>query len=63
MARRYLAHYFDPIMIGAEIAQARDAADRLVRTPFARHRITVLADALLECGVRNGSEILELSRQ
>jgi hypothetical protein len=62
MAREYLARYCDPVLIGAGIAQGRDAADRLVRTPCAQDRIRLIAGPLLNCGRLNGSEILELSR-
>jgi hypothetical protein len=50
MARDYLARQFSPLQIGAELTRYRDAAQRLVRSPWARHRIRLLADALLQHG-------------
>ena len=37
----------NPLQAAAELARYRDAARRLVRTPWARHRIRLLANALL----------------
>jgi hypothetical protein len=51
MARSYLARYCDPVLIGAGLTQGRDAAERLVRTPWALDRIRLIAGALLlKCG-------------
>jgi hypothetical protein len=57
MARHYLARRFDPLQIGAEIARLRDAAHRLVRTPWAQQRIPLIAEALLRHGTIAGDEI------
>jgi hypothetical protein len=63
MARDYLARQFSPLQIGAELTRYRDAAQRLVRSPWARHRIRLLADALLQHGTLTSEEIFELSKQ
>ena len=57
MARDYLARQLNPLRIGAELARYRDAAQRLVRSPWALHRIRLLADALLRHGTLSGEEI------
>jgi len=57
MARDYLARQFGPHQIGAEIARLHDAAARLVRTDWARRRIALIADALLDCGTLSGAQI------
>ena len=56
MARGYLARICDPVLIGAGIAQGRDAAERLVRTEWGQDRIRLIAGALLKRGSLNGSE-------
>jgi hypothetical protein len=43
--------------IGTEIARSGDAAQRLVRTPFACHCIPLIAEALLRRGTLAGDEI------
>jgi hypothetical protein len=43
------------------MARYRDAAQRLVRSPWAQQRIRLLADALLRTGSLSGDEILDLS--
>ncbi len=49
MAREYLARRIDnPLHAAAELARYRDAAQRLVRSPWAQGRIHLLADALLQ---------------
>jgi hypothetical protein len=61
MARRYLAEGgVDPVLIGVEIGRLRDAADRLVRTDWARRRIGLMAHALLRYGSLTGGQISEL---
>jgi hypothetical protein len=60
MARRYLARRFEPLRIEAEIARLRDAAERLVRTPWAQHRIELIAAALVQHGTLTGEEISAL---
>jgi hypothetical protein len=57
IARHYLARQFDSLKVGAEIARLRDAAQRLVRTPRAQHRIRLVADALLQHGTLTGDQI------
>ncbi len=56
-ARDYLAREFAPLRAAAEIARYRDAAQRLVRSPWAQDRIRLIADALLRQGTLNGEEI------
>jgi hypothetical protein len=57
MARQYLARRFHPLRIAAEIARLRDAADRLMRTPWAQQRIEMIAAALLERCTLSGADI------
>ena len=61
MAHEYLARQLNPLQIEAELTRYRDAAQRLVRSPWARHRIRVLADALLRQGTLSGEQIFELA--
>jgi hypothetical protein len=62
MAREYLARCVaNPLQAAAELARYRDAAQRLVRSPWARHRIRLLADALLRQGTLSGEQIFELA--
>ena len=61
MARRHLARRFGPFENGAEIARVRDAAERLVRTPWGEQRIRLVAVALLQRGTLTGEQISELS--
>jgi hypothetical protein len=61
MARRYLADRFDSLLtIEHELQRARDAADRLVRTPAAVCRITLIAYALLRNGRLTADQLREL---
>jgi hypothetical protein len=57
MAKHYLSRRFGPLQIGAEIARLRDAAERLVRTPWAQHRIGLIAGALVRHGTLTGEEL------
>jgi hypothetical protein len=57
MARQYLARRFEPLRIAVEIARLCDAAERLVRTPWAEQRIRLVADALLRRGTLTGEDI------
>ncbi len=43
-----------------ELARYRDAAQRLVRSPWARGRIVAIADRLLRSGSLSGKEVCEL---
>ena len=44
-----------------EFVRFRDAAQRLVRSAWARHRIRLLADALLRHGSLNAEPIFEVA--
>ena len=58
MARDYLSRDIaNPLQVGAELVRYRDAAQRLVRSPWAQQRIRLLADALLRHGTLSGEEI------
>jgi hypothetical protein len=58
MARHYLSEGgVDPLLIGVVIDRCRDAARRLVSTPWARDKISRIADALLKCGTLMGEQI------
>jgi hypothetical protein len=61
MARQHLVRRFEPLLIAAEIARLRDAAERLVRTPWAERRIRLVAEALLQRGTLSGEEICGLA--
>lgn len=61
MARDYLARTVEPLWLAVGIARHRDAAQRLVATPFARRRIPLLAAALLRHGSLSGAEIAALA--
>jgi hypothetical protein len=58
-AREYLARRVSNLLqAAAELARYRDAAQRLVRSTWARRRIAVLTDALLRNGTSD--QIFEL---
>ena len=57
MAYEYLARQLNPLQVGGELVRYRDAAQRLVRSAWARHRIRLLADALLRHGTLTGEQI------
>jgi hypothetical protein len=57
MARRYLSECCDPLWIGVMLARHKDAADKLVRTPWASSRIRLIATALLRHGTLTGEQI------
>ena len=62
MAREYLARRIaNPLHAAAELARFRAAAQRLIRSGWARQRIDVLADALQRHGTLTGEQILEMS--
>jgi hypothetical protein len=45
--------------IGTEFTRYRDAAQRLVRSPWAQRRIVVIADALLRQGTLTREEVCD----
>ncbi len=62
MARRYLAPSIDnPVASRGRTAPHRDAAQRWVRSPWGRQRITVVADALLLRGTLSSEQIYEVA--
>jgi hypothetical protein len=62
MAREYLARCVaNPLQAAAELVRYRDAAQRLVRSPWAQRRIVAIADALLRHGSLNAEQIFELA--
>ena len=61
MARKYLADTVDALRIGVEMARHQDAADKLVRTPWAQRRIKLIATALLRHGTLSGTDVLALN--
>lgn len=56
-AREYLGRQYDALQIGFQLNRLRDAAERLVRTPWAQHRIGLIAATLLERGTLTGADI------
>ena len=60
MAREYLARQYDALQIGFQLNRLRDAADRLVRTPWARGRLERIAAALLDRGMLTSEDIAAL---
>jgi hypothetical protein len=60
MAYEFLARQLNPLQVGGELVRYRDAAQRLVRSPWAQQPIRLLADALLRHGTLRGEQIFEL---
>jgi hypothetical protein len=60
MVYEFLAWQLNPLQIGGALVRFPDAAQRLVRSPWAQHRIRVLAHALLQHGTLSGEQIFEL---
>jgi hypothetical protein len=60
MAREYLSQRYDASQILFQLNRARDSAAALVRTPWARQRITAIATALLQHGTLSGQDIAGL---
>jgi len=60
MAYEYLTRQLSPLQIGAALTRYRDAAQRLVRSPWAQRRIRLIADALLRHSILRGEEVCEL---
>lgn len=57
-ARAYLARAIaNPLQAAVQLSLYKSAAERLVRSEFARDRIRVLADALLRHGTLSGEQI------
>jgi hypothetical protein len=58
MVREHIARSVaNPLRAVAELLRCKSAAERLVRSEFARDRIGVLADALLRHGTLSGEQI------
>jgi hypothetical protein len=58
IAREYLSRSIaNQLQAAAALVRYRVAAERLVRSTWAQHRIRSLADQLLRCGVLSGEEI------
>jgi hypothetical protein len=57
MAYEYLARQLIPLQVGTEFTRCRDAAQRLVCSPWAQRRIVAIADALLRHGTLTGEQI------
>ncbi len=57
MAREYLARRFEPALMLVEFNRHRDAAERLIATPWGRQRIERIAAALLRHGTLSGEAI------
>jgi len=61
MARDYLSrHVANLLHAAAALARYRDAAQRLVRSPWAQQRIVAIADALLQRGTLSSEEIHQI---
>ena len=60
MAREHLARRFAPLRIGAEMVRLRGSAEALVSLLWARRRIELIADALLEHRTLTGADIAAL---
>jgi hypothetical protein len=55
MARDYLARRLHPVQIGAALARLQTAADSLVRTPWAKDRIRIIAPLCCNTGRSPGT--------
>ncbi len=60
MARAYMERGFAGGPVGAELGLARDAAERLVASLWGRVRVRRIASALLQHGVLDAAQVLEL---
>jgi hypothetical protein len=61
MARKYIARSIsNPLRAAGELSRLRDAAQRLVRSAWAQHRIRLLADALLRHGTLTADDVAAL---
>jgi hypothetical protein len=57
VTRKILSRHYEALQIGFQLNRARDSAKALVRTPWAKSRIQVIAAALLGQGTLTGDEI------
>jgi hypothetical protein len=60
MAHRFLCEYYPRIEVGLRIDTARVAAERLIKTAWARARVPVIAQALDARGTLSGEEVYSL---
>lgn len=60
MAREYLSRRYDTLEIGVQLNRMRDAADKLVRTQWARDRIERISAALLARGTLTSEDVAAL---
>jgi len=59
-APRFLCGRYSRIEVGLRIDTARVAAERLIKTDWARARVPVIAQALNERGVLSGDDVYAL---
>jgi hypothetical protein len=57
MARHYLSDRYDLLQVEAEIVRFRDAAFKLLQTPWAEQRVRLITAALLDRGTLTGEDI------